>query len=62
MRELEYKGYFISANQVNEHSVECRIARDKEMTDLVDTFSIFAIDINSDEFEKQVQLYIDDVI
>lgn len=62
MRTIEYRGYFINASQVDEHTVECIISRDADMTDLVDTFSIVAVDINSDELEKRVQMYIDDVI
>lgn len=59
---VEHKGYFTNAKDIGENTIKCIICRDKEMSDLVDTFYMVIPEITKEEVENRIKIYIDEAI
>lgn len=61
MKEFEIEGYYIRITQ-NKDLVRCVIARDKEITDIVDTFMLPNAKVEDEDIKEKIKLYINEAL
>ncbi len=61
MKEFEIEGYYIRITQ-NKDLVRCVIARDEEITDIVDTFMLPNAKVEDEDIKEKIKLYINEAL